>query len=246
MYIDLEKCNFIKGGLDLKTELELEKNIDGMKKEMGTILSGLVDKLAGYAIKAMPVPDGVKDILFDVKKVFKEKDFKNLVSTVISSCLREGLEVIGTPNAIIKDIGKLGEVIKKGGIINGLVASIEIAANKYMKNNILGEYVETFFDKVREGMKSRDFSTKIDKQISKISFKEQEFKEKCKAWYEAYNKMDNESINKIAEQLSKSTVLKGANSKTKAENRVIQNMTKLVNNKNEKLSKEQLQLCQII
>ena len=83
----------------------------------------------------------------------------------------------------------------------------------------------------------------LDKQISNIDIKKEKFKEKCNAWYEAYNRMDSESINKIAEELAKNPVLKGPDSKIKADNRIIQNMTKLTNNKNEKLSKEQLHLC---
>lgn len=246
MNIDLENRNFIKGGLSLKNELEIDKNIDNIKKETGTIIANLVDRLAGYAIKAMPVPDGIKDILMDVKKVFKKKDFKNLISTVITSSLREGLEVIGAPITIIKDIGKLGEIIKKGGVVNGIVASVEMVANKYMKNNLLGDVAADFFEKVRDGIKSRDFTNKLDKQMAKTDIKKLNFKEVCDSWYDAYNKMDIESINKIAGQLSKSTILKGADAKTKSENRVIQNMTKLINNKNEKLSREQLQLCQIL
>lgn len=246
MNIDLENHSFIKGGLSLKNELEMENSINSMKKESGAVISNLVDKFANYAIKSMPVPDGVKDILIDVKQIFKKKDFKNLISTVISSSLREGLEALGTPISFIKDITKLSEIIKKGGIVNGVVASIEIVATKYMKNNILGEYVEDFFNKLKDNVKSRDFITKFDKQISKNDIKKENFKNQCNAWYDAYNNMDNEKINEIANQLSKSTILKGADSKIKTENRVIQNMTKLVNNKNEKLSKEQLQLCHII
>lgn len=246
MNIDLENHSFIKGGLSLKNELDLEKNIESMKKETGTVISNLVDRFASYAIKSMPVADGVKDILIDVKNVFKKKDFKNLISTVISSSLREGLEALGTPIKIIKDINKLGEIIKKGGLINGVVASIEIVANKYMKNNILGEYVETFFEKVKDGVKSRDFITKLDGHLAKTEIKKTNFKELCDAWYDAYNKMDNNEINKIANAIATNKVLKGANAKIKSENRIIQNMTKLINNKNEKLSHEQLQLCQIL
>lgn len=246
MNIDLGSHNFIKEGLSLKNELEIDKNLNDIKKDMGNAISDIVDKFGGYAIKAMPFPESVKDVLLDIKKVFVKKDFKNLISTVISSCVREGLETIGAPITIIKDIGKLGDVIKKGGIINGIVASVEIIANKYVKNNILGDYVGTFFEKVKDSIKSRDFVIKLDKQISKVNLKNESFKEKCKDWYDAYNKMDTENINKIAWELSKSTILKGANIKIKSENRVIQNMTKLVNNKKERLSKEQLQLCQIV
>lgn len=246
MNIDLESHNFIKGGVSLKNELDLEKNVDSMKKEAGKVIINVVDNIASYAIKAMPIPDAAKDILMDVKKVFKKKDFKELVPTVIKSSLREGLEIIGAPVTIIKDVGKLGEIIKKGGVVNGLVASVELVANKYMKNNILGEYVGMFFEKVKDGIKSRDFITKFDKQINKTELKKVNFKEICESWYEAYNKMDIENINKIAVQIAKNTILKGADAKIKAENRVIQNMTKLINNKNEKLSKEQLQLCQIL
>lgn len=246
MNMDLENYNFIKEVSTLKNELETNKNIDAIKKDIEKISINIVDKFANYAIKAMPFPDGVKDILFDVKKVFLKKDFKKLVSTLITSSIREGLETIGAPAIIIKDIKKMTEIIKKGGFISGLASSVEIIANKYMKNNILGDYVKTFFDKVKEGVKSKDFLTNLDKKIFQINEKSDIFSEQCVKWYEAYNKMDVENINKIAKNLLKSSNIKGLDLKTKAENNIIQNMTKLVNNKNEKLSKEQLQLCQNI
>lgn len=246
MNIDLESHNIIKEGLSLKNEVELDKNLNTMKSDMSKIIINIVDKIAGYAIKAMPVPDGVKDILLDIKKVFKKKEFKDIIPTIINSSLREGLEAIGAPDTIIKDIGKLGEIAKKGGLLNSVVASVDIVANKYIKNNILGDFIYSFFEKVKDGIKSKDFITKFDKQIAKTDNKIIDFKENCNAWYKAYNDMNIEEINKLAKQLAKNTILKGANSKIKAENRIIQNITKLVNNKNEKLSNEQMQLCQIL
>lgn len=226
-------------------EIDL-KNIEPMKDEMVRAVNKSVDKAADYIIKAMPIPDALKDILKDVKDAVKTRDFKNVLSTAVKSSIREGLELLGLSGKTIKDIYELKEIAIKGGLIQALKNGIEIVANNYLKNNIVGQYVYDFFYKLKNYILTNRFSEKITEFIDKLSIKKDGFLSKCGEWYDAYSKMDIDKMSTISKNLSRKSEVLTQYSECFKENQIIQNMTKMVQNKNQQLSQSQLQLCKTL
>ena len=144
-------------------DIELDNSIVAMKNDLSKASETALDKAANYIIKAMPVPDAIKDVLKDVKEAIKTKDLKNVVSTVVTSSIREGLEILGLSNESIKNVYKLKDVAMKGGLAQALKNGIEIIANNYLKNNIVGKYVYNFFDKLK------NFAQKIYTELDNIA-----------------------------------------------------------------------------
>jgi len=226
-------------------EIELE-NIASMKNSITKATENAIDKAADYIIKAMPIPDALKDILKDVKNAIKTKDFKNVLSVAVKSSIREGLEILGLSSKNIKDIYYLKDIAIKGGLIPAIKNGIEIWANNYLKNNIVGKHVCDFFYKLKDYILTNRFTEKITEFIDKLSFKKEKFFTKCGEWYDAYSAMDIEKISKISKNLNRNSDVLEQYKECNKENQIIQNMTKMIQNKNQKLSEAQLQLCKTI
>ena len=57
-------------------ELDIDQRIGLLKDDFSNIAMNALDKAANYVIKAMPIPDAMKDILKDVKDAMKTKEIK--------------------------------------------------------------------------------------------------------------------------------------------------------------------------
>ena len=232
-------------------ELEIIKNINKNldidlskeKQAFDKIIVNIIDKGTDYILKAMPIQENIKDILLDVKKSFKTKDFNKIVQTAITSSVREGLEIIGTPFNVIKDINKIKDVAFKGGLRQALVAGIDIFTDKYLKGNILGDSIAKFVDETKDFINSKRFNLKIDEDIRKVTLKQEKFKVLCSEWYKAYDKMDLPSLNNIAKEISYKQKTSVMNADVMKASKIILNMTEFVNNKKDKLSLTQLDVC---
>lgn len=246
MELSLDNSNLLNLLKNESKELDLERNFDMIKEQLCKILTNTVDKVASYTIKSMPIPDGFKDVLYDVKEAFKTKDFKEIISTVVGSSIREGLEILGLDKSSIKGINELKEVAQKGGLMYGVKAGIEIIAKKHFKNNIVGNYEYEFFNQLKDSPLSNTFLNKIDSGIEKIVMAKNEFLSRCKEFREAYEKFDMEKMVDMATELQDS--LKGVKQDIECirENKTIQNIVTLVKNRKEKLTEAQLKLCNMM
>ena len=246
MQMILENDSILKSVKDLNIELNLEKDIDVMKNELGKIVSNTLDKISTYTIKAMPIPDSFKDILYDVKDSFKTKDFKEIIKTVVNSSVREGLEIVGVSKESIKNIKDITKIAIKGGLMQGIKAGIDIVAKKYLSNNIVGDFVYDFFNSMKNSPLNKSFSEKINKSIDNVLKNKEKFLDVCNEFKEAYENFDIDKINDIAKNINNKLKVVNYDRECISENKKIQNITMLVNNKKERLTDAQLQLCNVL
>ncbi|MDD2627398.1 MAG: hypothetical protein PHR25_00670 [Clostridia bacterium] len=232
--------------IEKSKNIERTNNVDGIKKQLQGAVGNALDKVINYTIKALPIPEPLKDITLDIKESFKTKDFKEILKTVINSSIREGLEILGLDENSIKGIMEAKNIAIKGGLIQGIKATVDMNAKRYINGNLFGNDLEDIFNNIVNSVMSKDFKDKLDKNIQNITKKTDDFLNKCKEWYKAYEKMDYNEINKLAESIKKESVKVKADSKCIKESNIIQNITALVNNKKDKLSEAQLQFCKII
>ncbi len=119
-------------------------------------------------------------------------------------------------------------------------------AKRYINGNLFGKDLEDIFNNIVNSVMSKDFKDKLEKNIQNIIKKKDEFLNKCNEWYKAYEKMDYNEINKLSEIIKKESVKHKTDDKCIKESNIIQNITALVNNKKDKLSEAQLQLCRMV
>lgn len=228
---------------DIALEIGGNSKIQSMTEQLSTGVGKAVDKAASYVIKALPIPDCAKDILVDVKDSLKTKDIKSILGTVVKSSVREGLELIGLNKKSINNIMNLKDVATKGGLILGIKNTIQMVANNFLKNNLTDNYVFRFFSNLKEFVQSGKFMDKLNGVLKKMLEKKDKFLEQIKKWYSSYENLDFDSMNSIAEKLKRQKDVLEQYPECAKENSVIQNITKMANNKNDKLSPIQLQLC---
>lgn len=236
----------IENTKNLALELEEDKRIITLKNDLSNVAEKAIDHAAKYVIKAMPVPDAVKDILLDIKDTIKTKDAGKVVSIAVKSTVREGLEILGLSTSSINSLMELKDIAKKGGLITALKNGVEIVAENHLKNNIVGDYVYKFFDKLKNYIMNNEFGKKLDNFIKKLEDKKGKFLEKCEEWYNAYKNMNVENMNNIAAELDNNKYVLSRYTDCIKENNVIQNMTAMVNNKKSVLTTNQQRLCQVI
>lgn len=239
--IELNVLNKMNRNLDLNQDLDID--LVKTRDEFSNVVGNVINKGANYIIRGMPINNHLKDILIDVKDAFKTKDFKEILKTAVNSSIREGLEVLSLPKNVLKDIAQIKNIAVNGGLAEGLCAGIEIISKRYFGKNVYDLYIKDFFDKTKIFVKSKDFINKLDTGIKKVLGNIDNFKENCKKWYSAYDKFDLSLINEIADSLNKNKNKISFDTECLSQNNIIQNMTELINNKKDKLSSLQMQIC---
>jgi len=246
MQMILEQDNILKTVKDLNIELNLDKDMDIMKNELGKVVSNTLDKVCSYTIKAMPIPDSFKDILYDIKDSLKTKDFKEIIKMAVNSSVREGLEILGINKENIQNIKDVTEVAIKGGLMEGVKAGIDILAKKYLDGNIVGDFVYEFFNTIKNSPLNKSFNQKINLALDNVLKNKDKFFDMCNQFKEAYENFDIDKINDLAKSIKGKYKVTNYDRECISENKVIQNITMLVNSKKEKLTDAQLQLCNIL
>ena len=228
---------------DIKLENGLNLEIKNTEKAFSNIVQNIVGQGADYVIKTMPVSEPIKNILLDVRKSFETKDFKKVLQTAVSSSINEGVKLLNLPKNVLNDISKVVNVSLRGGLREGVSAAIDIITNKYLKNNIFYSFIKDFIDRTKAFLFNKDFKNKIDNSIKNLTDKIDKYKVKCNEWYDYYNKLDFDKINDLAKALNKEKSSVNSNLDCIKQNNIIQNITKLVNVKKDKLSNIQMQIC---
>ena len=231
---------------ELVVEINENTRMANLKNDLATAAEKAIDHAASYIIKAMPIPDAVKDILVDVKDSLKTKDLRQIVGTVVKSSVREGLEMIGLSSKSINSLSELRNIAKKGGFITALKNGIEIVAENYLKNNIVSDHVYTFFDKLKNYIMNNEFVKSLNGFIKKFEEKKNKFLKKCEQWFEEYKSGNLERLTDIAKELDSNKYVLERYADCIKENNVIQNMTAMIKNTNISLTENQKRLCQVV
>ncbi len=217
---------------------DIEKN----KEEVKDIIKQIIDKGANYAIKSIPINEHVKEILRDVKKSLEEDEFNQVLKIAITSSINEGLEIIGMKKSDLKKIDKMVDVAFKGGLQTSINLGIDIISASKRVGNLFGKYIDDFYKSVKGFISSPVFENKVNNNIAKCINKVNKFKTLCKNWYDAYDKLDMDKINTLASQMKKQKYTIAFDNDCLNQNNIIQNITEIVKVKNDKLTKNQLDI----
>lgn len=237
------ELNVDRKELLIDKDREVDISINNTKKAFSNITFNVVNTAADYIIKAMPVNDGVKNILLDVKKAFESRDFKTILKTAVGSSMEEGIKMLKMPKNVLSDISKVTNITIKGGLREGICAAIDIISNKYLKNNLFYNLIKDFINKTKDYIYTKEFKDKLEIKVERLVKKADNFKEKCKEWYKYYDKLDFEKMNDLAQDLKREKRKVISDPECAKESNIIQNILKLVNVKKDKLTNLQLQIC---
>lgn len=230
--------------------IDIDNTVDFLenrnREEFANAVEKVIDSGTSYFIKSLPINDSLKDIALDIKNAFKTHDFKEIIKVAVNSSIREGLEFLKLPKNVIADIKNVASIAMKGGLTKSLIAGVDIITNKYLKNNIFSPIIDKFMVNVKKYINSIDFKEKIDAGINKILEKTNKFDKLCDEWYIKYENFDLNAMNSITKTLKRMQPHIVNDKDCYSKLNAIENMTKLVNTKKDKLSDTQIKICSTI
>lgn len=221
----------------------LDFNYDLSCKQLNNIVYKALDKGSEYVIKSLPVPDQIKNILTDIKNSIKKDGFKKVAETAIKSSVEEGLQLIGINKSDIKDISKMQEIAEKGGLCFNLEAGIDILKNSFIKDRIPPRYTETFFESLNNYILSNDFLSNIRNKVKEYSIDVEMYLNKCSRWYKLYTNHEFDKALELSKQLQKEFNQVKNSNECISKNQIIQNVTKLSTEKQDRISDLEMKLC---
>lgn len=190
--------------MDIDILKDLAKNINLGKeaKEFGKVVEGVVLNGAQYVIKALPIQENVKDVLVDVAKVLKTKDFSKIVDTAITSSIKEGMEFLGIKSISKANVREVLDIAKKGGLRENLCATFDITFKPFIANNLFGDTISKFVDDVKTFLGGKSFDVAMNKAIDKIIAAKEKVKNVFNKWEEAYKNFNLKDVTEIFKSMS--------------------------------------------
>lgn len=222
---------------------ELELNIFNSKEDLNKILINILKRGIDYCMKSLNINENNEGIIKVIKKISNSKEFKEIIDSSVNISISQFLENKKEKSLKTGRLNEVKEAALKGGIRFLLTAGIDILFNKNLKLNLFKPIINSVLKNFKDFILSNSFIQKLNKSVNSVINKADEYLKVCKEWYKAYEKFDVKSMNELAKQLENKKTKIQNNENCLKENNIIQNMTKLVNSKKDKLSNLQLQIC---
>lgn len=234
--------------LELAQELELNKqNNLNLEEEQNnflqTNLRKIVDTGLEIGIKAL-LPDYIEDDVIEIKDDLFDEGFSEALNTTVDKVIDLGKNVVGLVTGNIKNIAQAEEIIKEGGLIDGLSGLIDTALKQGEKYGIISKGISTIIKTGKDTLLNtieNNIDNSFDTQIEKI----EKIDKYINKWQKYYEKQDFKNMEYQYEKIMENIedVLPLENIIIKA--RQLENIHNLIKNngKNFNLSEEELELA---
>ncbi len=228
---------------NLKMDNVLELNILNCKESLNKILVNILKKGIDYSVKSLNISENNEGLINNIKKISNSKELREIISSSVNASILEFLENKKENTIKFGNLSEVKEASLKGGLRFLLSAGVDVLFNKSFKLNLFKPLISLVIKKVKEFILSNSFIQKLNRSVDNMIHKADGYINICKKWYSAYEKFDLKELNKLAKELDMQKNKVMHNEECLKENNLIQNMTKLVNSKKDKLSNLQLQIC---
>ena len=128
----MELSNNINNSLEIKEEVSLEKQKNFLETNIGRIANIALDT----GIRAL-LPDIIEEQIIDVKNEIINNGFKAGVKEAISAAIDLGKSISGIFTGNFENITQAQNVIKNGGIMDGISKALDYALNMLSKSKKL-------------------------------------------------------------------------------------------------------------
>ena len=234
--------------MDLELFKNIERNLDIAKETnlFAKVVENVVEKGAIYVVKSLPIQENIKDILVDVTGALKTRSFSSIVQTAVTSSVREGMEILGAPISILKDVRKVTTVAKKGGLRDALCSAIDITLDKYIKNNLLSDIIDDYKSNIKGFINSKEFDRKLNMGVEKVALKQDEAKQVIQDWKLSYENFNIEDLKNNFDKLNSLSLFTNKDGSLTTDINFINNVMKFVKEKQGKLTPVQLDFCKTV
>ncbi|MBQ6992853.1 MAG: hypothetical protein IJN50_08225 [Clostridia bacterium] len=234
--------------LELTQELELnKKNNLNLEEEQNnflqTNLGKIVDTGLEIGIKAL-LPDYIENDIIEIKDDLFDEGFSEALNTTVDKVVNLGKNVVGLVTGNIENIAQAEEIIKEGGLIDGISDLIDNALKQGEKYGIISKGISTII-KTGKNTLLNTIETNIDNNFDTQIEKVEKLDKYIERWQKYYEKQDFKNMEyqyeKVMENLEDVLPLEEIMIKA----RQIENIHNLIKNngKNFNLSEEELELA---
>ena len=234
--------------LELAQELELNtKNNLNLEEEqknfLQTNLGKIVDTGLEIGIKAL-LPDYIEDDVIEIKDDLFDEGFSEALNTTVDKVIGLGKNVVGLVTGNIENISQAEEIIKEGGLIDGLSGLIDTALKQGEKYGIISKGISTIIKTGKDSLLNtieNNIDNSFETQIEKV----EKIDKYINKWQKYYEKQDFKNMEyqyeKIMENIEDVLPLE----KIIIKARQLENIHNLIKNngKNFNLSDEELELA---
>ena len=234
--------------LDLTQELELnKKNNLNLEEEQNNFLQTNLGKVINtgleIGIKAL-LPDYVENDVIEIKDDLFDEGFSEALNTTVDKVVKLGKNVIGLVTGNIENIAQAEEIIKEGGLIDGVSDLIDTALKQGEKYGIISKGISTIIKTGKDTLLNNienNIDNNFDTQIETV----EKIDKYIERWQKYYEQQDFKNMEYQYEKImgNLEDVLPLEDIMTKA--RQLENIHNLVKNngKNFNLSEEELELA---
>ena len=190
------------------------------------------------------LPDFVEDQIINLKDNLIEYGLKDGIKKTVQDSIELGKSAVGIVTGNFENISQMQEVVKSGGIIDGVSSLLDTVVNKVQKEGLINSNVARTL-KQGKNIILNNVENNIQKQFNDQS-KCLEYTEKyISNWKEYFSNKDFEGMEKEYKKLENELKNLVPLEKTLNEARTLENLHTLIKNngKNFELSSEEIELA---
>lgn len=179
--------------LELTQELELnKKNNLNLEEEQNnflkTNLGKIVDTGLEIGIKAL-LPDYLEEDVIEIKDDLFDEGFSEALNTTVDKVINLGKNVVGLITGNIENISQAEEILKEGGLIDGVSDLIDTALNQGVKHGIISKGISTIIKTGKDTLLNT-IETNIDDNFDTQIEKVEKLDKYIERWQKYYEKQD--------------------------------------------------------
>ena len=233
--------------VEIENNIEQIKNLDKeQKKFIETTLGQTINAGLDIGLRVL-LPDIIENQIIDIKDTILEEGFSNGIKKTIDSAIDFGKSVIGIFTGNFQNVTQVHNAVKNGGIIDGISNLLDTTINKIGKTTKIPYSIQQTIKKGKNVILnsiSNNIETQFNSQLASI----EKIQKYSNQWKDYYKNKDFEGMQKEYDKMKKELKNIIPLETTIKEARQIENIHTLIknNNKNFNLSKEQLQLAQVL
>ncbi len=233
--------NLLINNLENNTELGEKQN-----NFLGSMIKDAINTAVDIGIRAI-LPDFLEEQVINAKNNILDNGFKEGIKKTIDDTIGLGRSAINLVKGDIKSIDDMQNIVKEGGIIDGVSELWDFAVNTAKNKGVIKSTVATKLKKGKNAVLNNvenNIQNAFKSQIDKTSNLEKYISN----WKEAYDKQDFNKMESAYKKIEKEIKELVPIEKTISTAREIENLHNLIKNngQNFNLTTEQLELAQKI
>ncbi len=234
----------------INEKMTLNNIEENLEKEQTNFLDTLIGKAVNTAIDIgirAVLPDFIEEQVINLKDNLLENGIKDGIKKTVEEAIDMGKGAISLFKGDFENIDQMKEVVKKGGVIDGISELWDFAVDKVRDKGIINNSTASILGTGKDAFLN-SIENNIEKSFEIQNKNQTNIEENINNWKEAFENQDFEKMQKEFDKIEKEIKELVPLEKIINEARNIENLHTLIKNNGQdfNLTQEQLELAQKI